>query len=98
MNTVDSIRASTFKLSRRRAASVHETSLRIVTDISTDKPSVSSSDINLDFMEFSTAALSNGQVTNTSAFANECITEVGDEVGELMGLLVGIGVGAGVMG
>jgi hypothetical protein len=49
-------------------------------------------------MEFSTAALLNGQVTDTSAFANERNTEVGEELGDFVGLLVGIGVGAGVMG
>ena len=100
ITTVDSIRASTFKLSRRRAAaSAHDTSLRIVTDTFTDKPSARSSDIKLDFIESSTAVLLKGHVTITSAFANECNTAVvGGELGKLVGLLDGIGVGAGVTG
>jgi hypothetical protein len=43
MITVDSIKASTFKLSRRRLKLVHDASFRIVTEISIETPSSFSS-------------------------------------------------------
>ena len=100
MATVDSIMASTFKLSRRRPAASpeHDTSLKIVTDTSNDSSFVCNSVIKLELNDSSTFVLLKGQVTTNSAFANVCDTELGDELGELVGLLDGIGVGAGVMG
>ena len=69
MVTVDSIRASTFKFSRRRPTPVHDTSLRIVTEISTDTPSSSSAEINVALIVSSTSVILTGHDTTTSDFA-----------------------------
>jgi hypothetical protein len=100
MATVDSIKASTFKLSRRRPAAspVHDTSLSNVTDTSIDSSFDCRSVVKLELNDSSTFVLLKGQVTTNSAFANVCDTEVGDELGDLVGLRDGIGVGAVVMG
>jgi hypothetical protein len=100
MATDDSIKASTFKLSRRRPATspVHDTALKIVTDTSNDNSLVCSSVIKLELNDSSTFVLLKGQVTTNSAFANVRNKEVADELGDLVGLRDGIGVGARVMG
>jgi hypothetical protein len=100
MATVDSIKASTFKLSRRRPAAspVHDIALKIVTDTSIDGSFDFSFVIKLELNDSSTFVLLKGQVTTNSAFANVRNKEVADELGDLVGLRDGIGVGARVMG
>ena len=106
MVTVDSITASTFKLSRRRPSTpVHDTSDRIVTTISTDTPSSSRAAINSELIDSSTSVLLKGQVTSNSDFAKVFTTATiefdGTSLGEAegnmdgneLGILVGLTLG-----
>jgi hypothetical protein len=105
---VDSTKAITFKLSRRRPAAspVHDPSLIIITVTKTDKPSPSSAVIKSNLTRSSTSLLLKGHVTTNSAFANECTVSItgsdgnalgmkeGEADGDELGLAVGLTLGS----